>query len=272
MPIDRCSGCRRASASRLTILLACLASTTLLVGCASPQGLPDDVSRSASSLQLSHDLRLRQLGDGVWLHTSSKEMPGWGRVPSNGLVVLGHGGALLIDTPWTPAQTRLLVDWIDGAAGSRLVDVVVTHAHEDRTGGVSALPPTARIHALADTVELAAKYGRVFAAADLETYSTRQTAGIRFETFFPGAGHAPDNLVVWLPESHILFGGCFVKAGGATDLGNLSDAEPASWLAAIRRVQERFPEAAIVVPGHGPLGGPEILEHTATLIEAVIVD
>ena len=50
-------------------------------------------------------------------------------------------------------------------------------------------------------------------------------------------------------------------------MGNVADADLESWGAAVRRVRERYPEAATVVPGHGALGGPELLDRTAELID-----
>jgi metallo-beta-lactamase class B len=88
------------------------------------------------------------------------------------------------------------------------------------------------------------------------------------ELFFPGAGHARDNIVVWHPSSGVLFGGCFVKAGNAEDLGNVADADTAAWPASLERVRARFPEVRIVVPGHGALGGPDLLTHIQALLSA----
>jgi len=34
------------------------------------------------------------------------------------------------------------------------------------------------------------------------------------------------------------------------------------WLPTIQKVIESFPNAKIVIPGHGKIGGLEILEHT----------
>lgn len=220
------------------------------------------------SVELSSDLHVRPLADGVWLHVSMKDLPGFGPTPSNGLVIFGSEGALLIDTPWTTGQTKTLVEWIEGAQQSRLTDVVFTHAHGDRTGGVAALPKAARLHARAQTVELAGKLGRVFTADPLADLGSLHVGDVRIETFFPGAGHAPDNLVVWLPEQQLLFGGCFVKSTAAAELGNIADANLPSWSKALQRVREWKPEAVVVVPGHGELGGQELLAHTSALLEA----
>lgn len=242
----------------------------LLSACAGRVLRAEATSAPTGTLALSDGLEVHQLSERVWLHVSSKALPKYGRVLSNGLVVFGPDGAVLVDTPWTSEQTKTLIAWIEGAQESELTEVIVTHSHEDRTGGVAALPVTSRIHALPETVRRSAEHGRVFTAEPLPVESSQLLAGVRIDTWFPGAGHAPDNVVAWLPEERLLFGGCFLKSRGAADLGNVEDADLTSWRAAVARVQARHPEVNLVVPGHGELGGAEVLAHTASLIEEAI--
>ncbi len=145
----------------------------------------------------------------------------------------------------------------------------MTHFHQDSTGGVSALPASARIHAIGATMALSADQGRHFTGWMLPVEASLELAGVPVETFFPGAGHAPDNIVVWLPQEQLLFGGCFIKDGAAKGLGNVADADVTSWGEALERVGKRYPNAARVVPGHGAPGGPELVTHTAALVQAV---
>jgi hypothetical protein len=75
-----------------------------------------------------------------------------------------------------------------------------------------------------------------------------------------------DNIVVWFPGPKILFGGCLVKSEAATDLGNTADADLASWPRAVKAVLDRYPTAALVVPGHGAVGTTAALTHTIDLL------
>jgi glyoxylase-like metal-dependent hydrolase (beta-lactamase superfamily II) len=127
----------------------------------------------------------------------------------------------------------------------------VTHSHIDRTGGLSALR----------------RRGVSVLALDLTIDRVHAEAGA-LEAFFPGAGHAPDNIVVWFPGPRILLGGCMVKAEDAPALGNVADADLLSWPKAIEAVQKRYPDADIVVPGHGAVGGPKALAHTLDLLRS----
>ena len=81
-----------------------------------------------------------------------------------------------------------------------------------------------------------------------------------------GAGHTRDNVVAWLPEEKVLFGGCLVKEIGAGK-GNLADADTLAWSGTVRRVIENYPDVRIVVPGHGEPGGEELLEYTVKMFE-----
>jgi len=47
-----------------------------------------------------------------------------------------------------------------------------------------------------------------------------------------------------------------------TGSGKLSDADIDAWSASIQRVMERYPEATVVIPGHGVPGGLDLLDHT----------
>jgi metallo-beta-lactamase class B len=87
-----------------------------------------------------------------------------------------------------------------------------------------------------------------------------------FEAFYPGAGHTRDNIVLWFATSRVLYGGCLIKDKSATNLGFTGDADLAAWPAAVRRVAERYPSPAVVIPGHGdPLRG-DPYAHTLELL------
>lgn len=202
------------------------------------------------------------------MHTSWNTWRGT-RIPSNGLVVRDGAGVLLVDTAWGEAPTDALVDWIERALRLRVTRVLVTHAHDDRLGGGPALARR-KIPFLGHAATVAAASARgALAPGSLGTLA--RGASVRVgpvDVFFPGGGHTADNIVVWVRGARILHGGCAVKSADSRDLGNVADADVASWPAAIRRVQRRFRTARIVVPGHGEPGGAALLAHTLALLAA----
>jgi metallo-beta-lactamase class B len=200
------------------------------------------------------------------MHVLFKDLPGYGSFPSNGLVILGSAGVVLVDTPWGGASTCRLLDRVVDEIGPEQ-GVIVTHWHDDRLGGL------AKVHrrgipsfGLEATVSEAERHGLV---APLHVLDAEQPIGfgVVADVFFPGAGHTRDNLVVWLPEPGILFCGCQIHANDSNTLGNTADAELANWSEGVGQVEREFPSARIVVPGHGELGGPELLAHTGKLAD-----
>lgn len=74
----------------------------------------------------------------------------------------------------------------------------------------------------------------------------------RAELLFVGPAHTAGDLIVHLPEQHIVFAGDVVFRQ-CTPVG--WEGTFGSWMAALDRIASLEPE--IIVPGHGPLCGPE---------------
>ena len=233
----------------------------LLLACASA---PPPAPPGATSLR--SDLYVQAIAPGVWRHVSYRLLPDVGPFPSNGLIAAGAKGVLVVDTAWDSEQTALILEWVAANLGA-VHAVVVTHAHDDRLGGLTEVQrrriPT---YALARTVELAAQHGAPPIEHTVTSAFSLERFGISGELFFPGPGHTADNATVWLAEPRVLDGGCLVRAAAATSMGNTDDADLAGWPGAIAALQARYPDARIVVPGHGEPGGPELLAHTQELL------
>ena len=206
---------------------------------------------------------VRPLGPKVWLYVSHQQ-----GFPTNGLVVEGAGASVLVDAGWDWREAAWLFDFAAKRLHAPIRDVIVTHAHRDRIGGAGeALRRGARVHALARTIARAHERGQALPNVTEPEQASLTIGGVTLELFYPGAGHTDDNLVLYLPASRILYGGCFLKSGDAHDLGNIKDADLTAWPASLARLSERFPQRAIVVPGHGALGGDPIAR-TAALLRA----
>ncbi len=224
----------------------------------------------AGHWQVSDDLQITELSPNVWMHTSWHVLPGNRRVSSNGLIVREDDGLVLVDTAWGVAPTEALVDWVDSELKLPIRRVLATHYHDDRLGG---WPVMARreipLVATPLTMELADSENITQTLDASLNELTREGVAHSgtLEVFYPGPGHSPDNVLVWLPEARILFGGCAVKAIDASTLGNTDNADLSAWPQAIGRAQQRYTQARTVVPGHGDPGGPELLAHTLDLLQ-----
>ena len=83
--------------------------------------------------------------------------------------------------------------------------------------------------------------------------------------FYPGAGHTLDNVVVWLPKANILFGGCFIRSLDSKSLGYTGEADIGQWPSSVDALLAKYPDAKLVVPGHGAIGDLALLRHTKAL-------
>ena len=218
------------------------------------------------AISLSDDVFVEELGDGLWRHVSHRLLPPAGLVPSNGLVVPLPNGALVVDTAWTPEQTAVVLDWAEEQFGA-VQAVLVTHAHDDRVGGIETVQRRGiPSYGLAQTSTRGQEQGWPALSNTFEQELSLSEFGIEGEAYFPGSAHTPDNVVVWLAASRTLFGSCMVRAL-SWSIGNLNDAVLQSWPSSARVLEARYATALRVVPGHGEIGGIDLLAHTRELAD-----
>jgi metallo-beta-lactamase class B len=214
------------------------------------------------------DIQLILLKDSVFMHVSWDETEGWGRFSSNGLIIIQNGEAIMVDTPMDDLKTRNLVNFLNDKMGVRVIKVISGHYHDDCIGGLPYLHSLGVVSiAGIKTAEKCLEQGLPVPQMPFSDSFTFELNGLTIVCRYFGPGHAPDNIVVWIPEMKILFGGCLLRSMEASGLGNLSDAVVAEWDATVEKVMEAFPEAEIVVPGHGNYGGKELLSHTIFLVK-----
>lgn len=230
------------------------------------QVLVQESASQPAETTLAEDLKLIEIRPGLWRHVSTFVLVSR-PTPANGLLLMTETEALLIDTPWTEEQTERLLDWIEKDRGLAVVGVVATHFHADCMGGISAVHrrgiPT---YGLSLTAKLAREGGSE-PPKELFTDSMElMVGGETVELFFPGPGHSPDNIVVWLESDKVLFGGCLVKNATTKHIGFLGNAEVDRWGASVEKMRARHPEADLIVPGHGLPGGWELVENTLALV------
>jgi len=218
---------------------------------------------------------LELVAPGVWVHSTIREVKGFGTVLSNGLVVASGDEALLVDAGWGEEpvrETRLILAETGRVSGASVRRAVFSHHHADSVEGIEALRevgiPTHASSMTADLMDVAG-WGRpdsLLTQGDswALSYGDRQ-----LEVFYAGPGHTVDNVVVYVPSARVLYTGCLVRPGESNSLGNTADADIEVWAESVARVRERYRgRVDIVVPSHGPPGGPEFLDHTIELVEA----
>jgi glyoxylase-like metal-dependent hydrolase (beta-lactamase superfamily II) len=212
-------------------------------------------------------LKISHLTGDFYVYTTYKDWNGT-PFPSNSMYVVTDSGVILIDTPWDIEQTEPLLDSIRQRHGKEVKLCVVTHFHDDRTIGLDVL----KSHGVSTfstqfTDSLSARQGNPRALYTFSGDTTFRLGNYSFQTFYPGRGHAPDNIVVWFPAEKVLYGGCFVKSTEAGTLGNMGDADLQAWKISAHRVKNLYGNARYIIPGHQGWQSRNSLKHTIKLID-----
>lgn len=222
-------------------------------------------AQQSAVIQIGEDIQLIPLSENVIIHRSFKVFDGYGRIPSNGLIYIVDSTCFVMDTPVTAATTTYLLDYLTQERGLIIKALVVNHFHSDCVAGLDSVQARGIL-----------TYGNKRTAALLKAAgqpTPKKTFGKKLVlkrgeytivNYYPGPAHTTDNIVSYLPREEVLFGGCMVKALGASK-GNLDDANIVEWPSTIQKVKKLFPAAETIVPGHGFPGGPELLDYTIEL-------
>lgn len=212
-------------------------------------------------------LVISHLTGNLYVYTTYK-MLGGNPFPSNSMYMVTKNGVVLIDTPWDLDQMQPLLDSIKTKHNKDVVMCVVTHYHDDRSGGLDLLKAKGiKTYSTTQTWEISSGRKEPKAQYQFINDTTFQLAGMKFQTYYPGEGHTKDNIVIWFPKEKALFGGCLFKSTEVPNLGNVADANVELWPTAIRNVMGKFPKAEFVIPGHYGWSKPQALTHTLQLLE-----
>jgi metallo-beta-lactamase class B len=218
------------------------------------------------TIRVSKDIELIKLSENAYVHVSYFDMPGYGRTPANGLIFINGREAFVFDSPWTDSLTMNLFSWIRDSMKLKIVGFVPNHWHVDCMGGLRFIQQQ-KIETYANqmTIDIAKSKNRPVPAHGFKDSLQLQLGNKVIKCYYLGAAHALDNIVVWIPSEKILFAGCMVKSLNSKDLGNTADGDLIAYPKTIDKLIHKFPTAKIVIPGHGQIGGLDLITHTKKL-------
>jgi metallo-beta-lactamase class B len=231
-------------------------------------GLFSSKAQTNEKIMIDNDIQLIHLQDSVYVHVTWHHLDNFGRFPSNGLIVIRNGQALMIDTPMDNDKTERLTKYLKDSMSVDLAKLIIGHFHDDCMGGLGYLQSIG-IESIANsmTIEKCKEIGLPIPSTSIMDSLSFDFNGEQIDCRYFGAGHSFDNITVWIPDKEILFGGCLIKSINSRGLGNLSDAVVDDWDMTIEKVIKRYPVIRTVIPGHGNYGGVELLTHTIELVE-----
>jgi metallo-beta-lactamase class B len=220
------------------------------------------------TIRVSEDIVIKKISDHSYVHVSYSDIPGYGRVASNGYIFTDGGKAVICDTPVTNELTKALVDWVTGSLHAQIIGVVPNHWHGDCMGGLGYIHSRGISTCASNrTIEIARQKGLPAPQYGFDKHLTLKVGNKQVVLRYHGPAHSSDNIVVWVPSEKVLFAGCMVKEANAKNIGNTSDADVTEWPKTIDSLIRSYPDALIVIPGHGDFGGRELLYHTKEVLQ-----
>ncbi|MWA01037.1 MBL fold metallo-hydrolase [Actinomadura sp. LD22] len=212
--------------------------------------------------------RLEEVSDGVFAYV---QPDGTWWINNTGFVA-AERGVISVDACSTERRTRAYLDAIRTVTDRPVRTLVNTHHHGDHTFG-NYLFSGATIVGHERTRESALAWGEPFdepfwtkvewGGVEVEppflTYTdgvTLWAGNLRCEVRHVGtAAHTTNDSIVWLPERRVLFCGDLLFNGGTPFVlqGSVAGA-----IAVLEEVVAPL-DAAVIVPGHGPVAGPELI-------------
>jgi cyclase len=217
--------------------------------------------------------RLEEVAERIYAYIQ----PDGGWCLNNAGFVVGPKAVTLVDTAATEMRARLLRSAIASVTALAPRTLINTHHHGDHTYGNCVFAHEAVIIGHDDCpAEMAeqdmllthlwphVEWGDIEIVPPAVTFPDRlrlYVGDLRVELMHVGPAHTTNDVVVWVPEHRVLFTGDVVFNGGTPFvlMGSV-----AGTLATLPRL--RALGAATIVPGHGPVGGPELYDATESYL------
>jgi cyclase len=201
----------------------------------------------------------------------------WGL--NNAGLLVGDDGVTVIDTCFTEARSRAFLAAIAATTDRPMRTLVNTHHHGDHTHGNYLLPAATIIgHELCRQTVIetgigtsalfpGVQWGQLKVAPPFVTFRDRLNLyvdDLQVELIHVGPAHTTNDVVAWIPARRLLFSGDVIFNGGTPFViqGSLAGS-----LEALETLRALGPQR--IVPGHGPVCGPEVIDEVAAYLRFV---
>lgn len=213
------------------------------------------------------DIEIIEISQSTLQHISYIELDNSSIFPCNGMIFHNKGEAIVIDTPPDSASSIRLINYIENELKLKIIAIVPSHFHRDCLGGLKQFHNKGiKSYAHSKTIGMAISDSLEIPQHPIDDLHEFQIDDKKILLKYYGEGHTSDNIVAFVPEENILFGGCLIKSIGAGK-GNLADANLDEWPKTVKKIKKEYPELITVIPGHGKSGGIDLLDYTIQLFE-----
>jgi metallo-beta-lactamase class B len=227
--------------------------------------IPNTFGQSKSPLQISH------LTGDFYVYKTFHDYNG-ALISANALYLVTDKGVVLFDAPWDETQFQPLLDTIKKRHSKDVIMHFATHSHDDRSAGLEFYRQKGiKTYTIKLTDQILQKENKKRAEFVIPNDTTFTVGQHTFKVYYPGKGHAPDNIVAWFDKEKVLYGGCFIKSAEAKDLGYLGDSDVKEWKKSIKKVQTKFKNPIYIIPGHDDWNNTTSLNHTLKMVEEYLI-
>lgn len=225
--------------------------------------------------------RFEELGRGCYAYSADG--------CSNTGVVIGEKGVLIVDAQATPALAEKVLQKVRELTDKPIKQVVLTHFHSDNTLGALAFEPgeviasdltrrmmetrgveeirVARERDAALFAGLPGNAGVSMPSMTIASSMTIDLGGLDVRLMHLGRAHTMGDLVVWVPQSGVIFAGDLVQKAAVPYCG---DAHLADWPRALDRITAFRPTALMPGRGKSAIGAQAVATAVETTRDFVV--
>jgi cyclase len=241
------------------------------------------VSSSPEARKLLDPPRVEEVSDGVYAYIQPN---GTWWINNSGFLA-GRTRVTAVDACATEARTRAFLAAIARTAGQPVRTLINTHHHGDHTHGnylfgeativahercraeILAAGSAGLALVIASGVWTEVDWGMIETAPPFLTFTDRVSLyvdDLRCEVSYAGMpAHTTNDAVVWIPARGVLFAGDLLFNGGTPFLLMGSVAGAITAVTALKSLG-----AVTIVPGHGPVCGPSVIDDVLAYLNFVM--
>lgn len=224
-------------------------------------------SQKPNTAYVTETLKIAPISENSFVHISYLNTDDFGKVACNGFIYMVGNEAVVFDTPTDNEVSKELLNWLSDSQNADVKAVVINHFHIDCLGGLQAFHDSdIPSYANNKTISLAKSQGKIVPKNGFDGRNELQVGGKKVINRHFGEAHTVDNIISYIPDEELIFGGCMIKSLNASK-GNLEDANIDEWSNTAQKIKDAYPNLKTVVPGHGKHGSMELLDYTMKLFK-----